>query len=228
MNKVSHFLPWISERFHIKQTLKGKCLQQEPARPVPATTDQMPYFSQASHEAWYQPAAELLSKYWIIQRKRSVVQKQKLLPITWLLPKLSHGRESPAKRVFLPQWRHARRAGGFAQHWGAWAEMDTSSHGGCKASPSLSYRSDRQGHGERAQANIFIQHWHQYNRRLGSNCWEKWKLSFHAHWILALSAGNADRALLQYPDTFAILPIGDRTKTTNPFPADNLIAIRWL
>lgn len=128
MNKVSSFLPWTTKQININQSLKGKCLQQEPARTVLVTTDQTPHFKWGSG-----------------QIQRSVGQNQKLFTVMWLLTKVSHGRVSQAKRGFHPRWWHTRRAAGFTQHQGAWAEMHTSSQGGHKASPSLFYSSDQQG-----------------------------------------------------------------------------------
>lgn len=173
---------------------------------------------------WPQPSCQtaarrgtnqFLSKYWVKGRKKNQLSKPKSSSSNVTADKaLTWKRVCCQEGIWAP--RCARGAGGFGQFF----------QGGPKASPSPSC-SDQQGCGEWAGTKVLIQHWHCYNRCLGSNCWEKGKRSFHTPWIPALWAWKADRASLQYPDTVTILPIRDLNKTTNPFPADNLIAIRW-
>jgi len=127
------------------------------------------------------------------------------------------------------QRRHARRAGGFAQHPGAWAETDTSSQGGTKAKlPPRSSAGATSGAAGSAHRQTALFSTGSGTTDVLEAIAEKNENGVFTptESSLALSAGNADSASLQHPDTLTILPIGDRTETTKQFPADNLTAVR--
>lgn len=198
MNKVSSFLPWTTKQININQSLKGKRLQQAPARTVLVTTDQTPHFKWGSG-----------------QIQRSVGQNQKLFAVMWLLTSLTWKSISSQERISPQMVAHQescwvyptpRSLGWDAHIFTRWTQ-----------SISFTLLQQRPAGLAHTQANAFIPHWHRYNRCLGSDRWAKWKLSFHAHWILALSSGNADRAALQYPIHSQYCPSGTGLKPQSDF-----------
>lgn len=168
-------------------------------------------------------------RFWAVlsnTRKISVGQTQKLFPAAWLLERLhreecsmpkedlTSNRGAPGEPLGLPL--ASTEVPGISQPHP------------CKAgakSPPLALT--QQWPAGLQEPSAPTQPWHWESRGFGIDSWEKRTVSFHAPWLLALSAGNSDRALQQRAGTSTLLLIREWTKTTNWFQADNLIAIRW-
>lgn len=225
MDNLSYFLIRITEQLHIDQTVEGRCCQHETASPVPLTggLQHGTPWSMAPSSLWGS------EQCWVTLRKISAGQTQKLFPAAWLLershteersmPKedLTSKRSAPGEPVSLPL--ASTEVPGISQPHPCKA--------GAKCPPLPSHSSDLLGCRSTHEPSAPTQPWHWYSKALGSDGWEKWKVSFRAPWLLALSAGNSDRALQQRAGTSTLLLIREWTKTTNWFQADNLIAIRW-